>query len=165
MEFWIPRAANLFHFTGGARFVHGGAMPQEVMVPLVAVTQLRREDDRQASRSDKVGVQVLGANHKITTPKYRFEIIQTEKVGDRRQPITLRAAVYDGADIVSSVETVTFESTSDSMDERKKSILPELRTGTYDKSKPYRLVLRDAESDAEVQSVSVVIDRSFDDDF
>ena len=51
------------------------------------------------------------------------------------------------------------------IDERKKTLRFELRTGTYDKTKPYRLVLRDAESDAEVQSVQVVIDRSFDDDF
>ena len=41
MEFWIPRAANRFHFTGGARFIHGGAMPQEVVIPLVTVSQLR----------------------------------------------------------------------------------------------------------------------------
>ena len=56
-----------------------------------------------------------------------------------------------------------------SSDERgdlaKKTLRFELRTGTYDKTKPYRLVLRDAESDAEVQAVPVVIDRSFDDDF
>ena len=63
------------------------------------------------------------------------------------------------------METITFDSTSDSIEERKKSIRFELRTGTYDKTTPYRLVLRDAESDAEVQSVPVVIDRSFDDDF
>ena len=31
MEFWIPKGANLFHFVGGARFVHGGAMPQEIV--------------------------------------------------------------------------------------------------------------------------------------
>ncbi len=36
MQFWIPRGANLFHFVGGARFVHGGAMPQEIVVPVVA---------------------------------------------------------------------------------------------------------------------------------
>jgi hypothetical protein len=52
-----------------------------------------------------------------------------------------------------------------SIEERKKSVRFELRTGTYEKTKPYRLVLRDAETDAEVQSVPVVIDRSFDDDF
>ncbi len=86
-------------------------------------------------------------------------------MGERRKPITLRAAVYDGANAVTSVETITFDSTSDNIEERKKSIRFELRTGNYDKIKPYRLVLRDVESDAEVQSVSVVIDRSFDDDF
>jgi len=164
MEFWIPRAANRFHFTGGARFVHGGAMPQEIVVPVVTVTHLRGRK-KEASRAEKVGVQVLGSNHKITTPKYRFEIIQTEPVGDRRKPITLRAAVFEGARPVTSVETVTFDSTSDSLDDRKKPILLELRTGSYDKGTPYRLVLRDAESDAEVQSLDVVIDRSFDDDF
>ena len=164
MEFWVPRAANRFHFVGGARYVHGGAMPQEVVVPLVTVTQLRGKKGA-GSRSEKVSVQVLGANHKMTAPMYRFEFIQTEAVGERRRPITLRAAVYDGARAVTSVETITFDSASDSIDERKKSIRLELRTGSYDKTTAYRLVLRDAESDAEVQSVPVVIDRSFDDDF
>ena len=77
----------------------------------------------------------------------------------------MRAAVYDGPQAVTSVDTVIFDSTSDSIDDRKRSIRLELTTGEYDKSKPYRLVLRDADTDAEVQSVPVVIDRSFDDDF
>ena len=139
-------------------------MPQEVVVPLVTVTHLRGKW-KEGSRSEKVSVQVLGTNHKITTPKYRFEVIQTVAVGERRKPITLRAAVYDGAQPVTSVETITFDSTSDSIEERKKSIRFELRTGKYDKTTPYRLVLRDVENDAEVQSVPVIIDRSFDDDF
>jgi len=164
MEFWVPRAANRFHFAGGARFVHGGAMPQEVIVPLVKVNRLRGQR-KVGSRSERVSVQVLGTNHKITTPKYRFELIQTEAVGERRKPITLKAAVYDGDQEVTSVVTLTLDSTSDSIEERKKSIRLELRSGAYDKSRPYRLVLRDIESDAEVQSVPVVIDRSFDDDF
>ncbi len=86
-------------------------------------------------------------------------------MSERRLPITLRAAVYDGARAVTSVETITFDSTSDSIEERKRSIRFELRTGTFDKATAYRLVLRDIESEAEVQSMPVVIDRSFDDDF
>lgn len=35
MEFWVPKGANRFHFTGGARFIHGGAMPQEIVVPVI----------------------------------------------------------------------------------------------------------------------------------
>ena len=86
-------------------------------------------------------------------------------MSERRLPITLRAAVYEGDHPVTSVATVTFDSASASIEERKKSLRLELRSGTYDKTTPYRLVLRDADSDAEVQSVPVVIDRSFDDDF
>ena len=164
MEFWVPRGANKFHFTGGARFVHGGAMPQEVIVPLVEVTRLRGKH-KEGSRAEKVRVQVLESKHKITTPKYRFTIIQTDAVSERKKPITLRAAIYDGAQPVTSIETVIFESTSNNMDDRKKDFTLELRTGSYDKATPYRLVLRDAENDAEVQSVPVVIDRNFDDDF
>lgn len=164
MEFWVPRAANRFHFAGGARFIHGGAMPQEVVVPLVMVTNVRGKQ-KEGTRIEKVAVQVLGTNHKITTPKYRFELIQTEAVSERRKPITLRAAVYEGEQPVTSVETVTFDSACDSIEERKKSIRLELRTGTFNKATSYRLILRDVETDVEVQSVPVVIDRSFDDDF
>ena len=42
MEFWIPKGANRFHFTGGARFVHGGAMLQEIVVPVITVRHIRR---------------------------------------------------------------------------------------------------------------------------
>lgn len=164
MEFWVPRGANRFHFTGGARYVHGGAMPQEVVVPVVTVTQLRGQQ-KELSRVEKVAVQVLGTHHKITTPVHRFELIQTEAVSDRRKPLTLRAAIFEGDQVVTSTETVTFDSSSDRIEDRKQSIRLELRTGSFDKSTPYRLVLRDVETDAELQSVQVVIDRSFDDDF
>ena len=129
---------------------------------LVTVSQLRGKN-KAGSRSEKVSVQVLGTNHKITTPKHRFELIQTEAVSERRKAITLKAAIYDGSQAVTSVETVIFDSESDSIDDRKRTIGLTLSTGEYDKSKPYRLVLRDAETDAEVQSVPVLIDRSFDD--
>ena len=48
MEFWIPKGANLFHFVGGARFAHGGAMPQEIVVPVVTI---KHKKDK-ASRGD-----------------------------------------------------------------------------------------------------------------
>jgi hypothetical protein len=43
MDFWIPKGTNLFHFVGGARFVHGGAMPQEIAVPVVTVKHVRAD--------------------------------------------------------------------------------------------------------------------------
>jgi hypothetical protein len=88
-----------------------------------------------------------------------------EAVGDRVKPITLKVAVYEGDEPVTNMETVTFDSTSDKMDERKKWVNLVLRDREYNKKTSYRLVLRDAETGIEEQGVSVVIDRAFSDDF
>ena len=163
-EFWVPRGSNRFHFTGGARFVHGGAMPQEVIVPLI-VAKVVRGKQQEASRTEKVSVTVLGNEHKITTSKYRFFMLQVEPVGDRREPITLRVAIYHGDQKVTSVETVTFDSASDNLDDRKKDVRLQLPVGEFKKSTPYKLVLRDADTDIEILSLPVVIDRTLTDDF
>src|SRR3979411_2021496 len=64
MEFWIPKGANLFHFLGGARFVHGGAMPQEIVVPVVTVKHIRGKSALE-TKIKPVTVQVLGSNQRI----------------------------------------------------------------------------------------------------
>ena len=74
-------------------------------------------------------------------------------------------AIYEGEEPVTNIESVTFDSASDNMDERKKWVTLVLQDRQYDKKTPYRLVLRDAETGIEQQSVEVTIDRAFTDDF
>lgn len=164
MEFWIPKGASLFHFVGGARFFHGGAMPQEIVVPVVTVKQVRGKS-AQEMKPKPVTVQVLGSSHRITSAYCRFQLIQMEAVSDRIKPITLRVGVYDGEEPVTDIQTVKFESASSNLDERKKWVSLVLKEGQYNKKKPYHLVLRDVENPHESQSVEVTIDRSFTDDF
>ncbi len=164
MEFWIPKGANLFHFVGGARFVHGGAMPQEIVVPVVTVKHVRGKS-AQDTKTKLVTVQVLGSNHRITTGQHRFQLIQMEAVSDRVKPISLRVAVYEGEEPVTDIQSVKFESSSGNLDERKKWVSLVLKERQYNKKTPYRLVLRDAETGIEQQSVEVIIDRAFTDDF
>jgi uncharacterized protein (TIGR02687 family) len=164
MEFWIPKGANLFHFVGGARFVHGGAMPQEVVVPVVTVKHVRGKS-AQDTKTKPVTVQVLRNNHRITSAYCRFELFQMEPVGERLKPVTLRVAVYEGEEPVTDLQTVKFESGSGNLDERKKWVSLVLKERQYNKKTPYRLVLRDAETGIEQQSVEVIIDRAFTDDF
>ena len=164
MEFWIPKGANVFHFVGGARFVHGGAMPQEVVVPIVTVKHVRGKG-AQETKTKPVTVQVLGMNHRITTGQHRFQLIQTEAVSDRLKPITLRVAVYDGEEAVTDIQTVKFESSSGNLDERKKWVSLALKDRQYNKKTPCRLVLRDADTGIEQQSVEVIIDKAFSNDF
>jgi uncharacterized protein (TIGR02687 family) len=164
MEFWVPKAANRFHFVGGALFIHGGAMLQEVMVPVVTVRHVKgKKKGKTATRH--VGVQVLGVNHRITTPKYRFRLLQTEAVSDRVKEVTLKIAIYDAGEPVTNIEKVTFDSTSDNMDNRTKQVVLVLEDRTYDKKTKYRLVLRDADTGIEQSSVDVIIDRALSDDF
>ena len=164
MEFWVPKGANLFHFVGGARFVHGGAMPQEIIVPVITVKQVKGKS-AQDTKTKPVAVQVFGTNHRITSAYHRFQLIQMEPVSDRVKSITLKVAIYEGDEPVSDTQSVKFDSTSGNFDERKKWVNLVLSERQYNKKTPYRLVLRDAETGIEQQSVDVIIDRAFTDDF
>ena len=165
LQFWIPKGNNRFHFTGGARFVHGGAMLQEIVVPVVRVKHVRDKGGREKTQPKYVAVQVLGTRHKITTPKHRFNLVQMEPVGERAKAVTLKIAVYEGDEPVTTIESVTFDSTSSNLDERQKSVIVTLRDRPYDKRTPYRLVLRDAETGIEQENLDVIIDRAISDDF
>jgi hypothetical protein len=144
--------------------MNGGAMLQEIVVPILTVKHIRGKA-AQETKAKPVRVHILGASHKITTSRHRFELFQMEPVGERVRPITLRVAVYDGNMAVSTIETVTFNSASGNMDERKKWVSLVLKDGEYDKKKNYRLVLRDAATDLEHQSMDVNIDKAFNNDF
>jgi uncharacterized protein (TIGR02687 family) len=165
MEFWIPRGVNLFYFTGGARFVHGGAMPQEIVVPVITVKHLKDKAPREKTKTSKVAVNVLGAKHLITTGRHRFQLLQMEPVGERVKGITLKAAVYEGDEPVTNTKLITFDSPSKNMDDRQKNVFLVLKDRPYDKKTRYRLILRDADTDIEQVSVDVTIDRAIADDF
>jgi uncharacterized protein (TIGR02687 family) len=164
MQFWIPKGTNLFHFVGGARFVHGGAMPQEIVVPVVTVKHIRGKSALE-TKIKPVTVQVLGSNHRITTAFCRFQLIQMEAVSDRVKAVTLKVAVYEGEDPVTDIQTLKFDSSSGNLDERKKWVNLVLKERQYNKQTHYRLVLRDVESGIEQLSVQVTIDRAFTNDF
>jgi uncharacterized protein (TIGR02687 family) len=164
VQFYLPKGANRFHFTGGARFVHGGATLQEIVVPVVTIRHVRGRG-RHATATKKVGVQVLGVDHRITVAKYRFRLLQTEAVSDRVKAVTLKAAVYDGDAPVTDIATVTLDSDSGSIAERTREVALTLENRVFDKRRTYRFVVRDAETDIELAGTDVIIDRAFADDF
>ena len=165
MEFWIPKGANRFHFVGGARFIHGGAMPQEIVVPVITVRQAKSKKALEKTKTKQVSFSVLGSNHKITTHTHRFKLIQMEPVSERAKALTVKIAIYDGDEPVSSIETVTFASASTNLDDRQQSVMLTLKDQPFDKHKRYKLAVKDANTDFELQSYDVTIDRAIADDF
>jgi uncharacterized protein (TIGR02687 family) len=164
MEFWVPKGANRFHFVGGARFVHGGAMLQEIVVPVITVKGLRGQA-AEASTVRQVEVSLLGSVRRVVNNVQRFEFIQTEAVSERVQPRSVIVSIREDDMPISNEVAATFESESAAMDERKKSVQLFLKAGTYDKRREYSLVLRDAKSRIDYLRIPVTIDLTFASDF
>ncbi len=161
LDFWVPKGASRFHFAGGARFVHGSAMPQEVVVPLITV----RVTDAESAKSKPVSVSLLGAVNKVVTNTQRFEFIQTDAVSDRVLARNVVVSLRDGDRLVSDEQSLTFDSTSQLLDERKRSVLLTVLTGAHDPKKRHDLVMRDAVSKAEILRLPIKIDLAFGNDF
>ena len=164
-DFLIPKAAQRFHFVGGAKFVHGGAMLQEVCVPVLHVRELQKE---QAAKHEKQPVGVVAATQPIklvnNIDKVRF--IQTDPVGERFVARLLDVYIVDAqGNEVSSRETINFDSVSKVMDERTREARLKLIGSQFDRNAQYTLVLENAEMRTRYSQYAVTIDLAFQDDF
>ena len=139
-------------------------MPQEIVVPVLTVKQLRGE--KAESRSTrKVDVISPKSSLKMVNNIQRFDLMQTEAVTDLVLPVTIAVAIYEGTEKVSSEEIVTFDSASDSMTERVKQVRLSLSGTDFDRKRDYFLVLKDKDYNTEIERYRVVIDLAFTDDF
>ncbi|MDD5403805.1 MAG: BREX-1 system phosphatase PglZ type A [Sulfuricella sp.] len=161
LDFWVPKGAARFHFAGGARFVHGSAMPQEIVVPVITL----RESESDKAKTRPVDFSLLGASNKVVTNKQRFEFIQTEAVSERVLPRTVLLSLRDGDTLISDEQSLSFDSASQLMDERKRSVILTILAGNYDRNKEHFLIARDAQTKVEVLRQPLKVDLAFANDF
>jgi hypothetical protein len=159
-RFWVPKGANRFHFVGGARFVHGGVMPQEV----VTIKQLRGKKAEKRTKR-KVGVISAKTSLKMVNNIQKFDLMQTEAVSEQVLPVTVSTGIYDADTLVSSEEVITFDCATDSMSELVKKIRLSLSGTNFDRKKDYFLILKDKDLNTEIERYKVTIDLAFTDDF
>jgi hypothetical protein len=134
-----------------------------VTIPVVTISAMKGKH-LEASEVRQVGVSLLGSPKKIVTSSPRFDFIQTDVLSDRMKHRTLKISLRDGNDLISAEETITFDSDSASLDERKKSVKLRLYATTYDTKKEYHLILRNRD-DTEYDRIPLFIDITFVDDF
>ena len=108
---------------------------------------------------------VVCSSNKIVTNKQRFEFIQNDPVAERLLVRTVSISVRDGEQLVSGEQTLSFDSASQSMEERKRAVILTVLAGSYDRNKDYYLTARDIQSKIEVLRLPVRIDLSFSNDF
>lgn len=110
----IPRGLHRLRFQGaGVRYVHGGATLQEVVVPLVTLTQTRTK------AVGKVDVDLNTSGPTVTSSTVLVLLTQREPVTGKRRGRTLRVGVYagDGTQL-SDTRTVSVDSQSDDVRDR-----------------------------------------------
>lgn len=100
----------------GSRFVHGGSMLQEIVIPVLHV------NIKKGSNVSQVDVDVLSHRARITTNKQTIGFYQTEPVTEKVTPITLRIGFYDeNGNLLSDAPILTFgtQSTDSTQREQK----------------------------------------------
>ena len=98
----------------GSRFVHGGSMPQEIVVPVLHVNIKKKQG------VSEVSVDILNKKSKITTNTQTISFYQNEPVSEKVKEVTLRFGFYDQADnLLSDSITLTFGSTSEDSTQRE----------------------------------------------
>lgn len=164
-EFWLPQGAGRFHFVGGARFVHGGATLQEVVVPVIEIRQ-KYGKSAESTRVSKVSVNVLGHQHRVTTNRHVFTLLQTEAVSERVLACSVNVAlVNQDGEPVSSVALVRMDSDETDMNQRQTKVPLSLLAQAVHKGDQHYLTLSDAETELELQRIPVRIDLAIENDF
>lgn len=98
----------------GSRFVHGGSMPQEVVVPVLHINIKKKQG------VSEVSVDILNKKSKITTNTQTISFYQNEPVSEKVKEVTLRFGFYDQAgNLLSDSITLTFGSTSEDSTQRE----------------------------------------------
>lgn len=98
----------------GSRFVHGGSMLQEIVVPVLHVNIQKKSDVSQ------VNVDILNKRSRLTTNNQTISFYQNEVVTEKIKGITLRLGFYDSNDnLISDAVTLTFDSQSSDSTQRE----------------------------------------------
>jgi uncharacterized protein (TIGR02687 family) len=165
-EFMIPRGSNRFHFVGGAKFIHGGIMPQEICVPLITVRELNDEKAIVKHAKQKVGIVPLNSPIRIVSNIDRIQFLQTDAVGDKFKSRELEVWIEDpDGKKLSAIEKVVFDSVAEKLDERKRNVQIKLEGSGFDRTVNYKLIMKDTDASQNRAVHSITIDLAFEDDF
>lgn len=91
----------------GSRFIHGGSMPQEIVIPVLHVNIKKNKD------VSYVDVDILGKQSNVTTASLSVKFYQVDVATEKAKGVTLRLGFYDAkGDIISDSVVMTFDSSS-----------------------------------------------------
>lgn len=100
-EVVLAKSLNRFKTGGGLQFIHGGALPQEAVVPLI--------EYRRIEKAQPVDIAVAMINKVITNYRVPISFYQEQSVSDEYTSRKVRAAFYQGKERISNEVEVVFD--------------------------------------------------------
>lgn len=98
----------------GSRFVHGGSMPQEVVIPVLHVNIKKKQG------ISEVSVDILNRKSRITTNNQTISFYQSEPVTDKMKGVDMRFGFYDkDGNLLSDSIVLSFNSESKESEQRE----------------------------------------------
>lgn len=165
-EFLLPKGVQRFHFAGGARFVHGGAMPQEICIPVLKIRPLNKEAVQKQPQRKPVDVVARDKAIKLVNNIDKVSFIQTLAVNELNLPRTLNIYIInEDKQEVSGIETVCFDSDNPALDKRVRDVTLKLVGASFNRKNQYILILEDTQTSTVYERYPVTIDLAFQDDF
>ncbi|MBR2585889.1 MAG: BREX-1 system phosphatase PglZ type A [Thermoguttaceae bacterium] len=138
----VPIGPHIYKHPGaGLNYVHGGASPQEVLVPVIDVKVARSEEKFTAA-----GINLIGTDRKITSLHKTLEFIQDNPVGEQVKPGSYDLVFVDEeGNEVSDHQTWDADSTEKESARRIFELHFNLHEIKYDPRKTYHLIMTDRE--------------------
>ena len=151
----IPKGNIIYARQGtGINYVHGGILPQEIIIPVIDFKSTRTSDT-----SKKVGITYSGLSTKITNAITYLEFLQDNNVDDNNKPCRYLVHFEDeNGNRISDECTIVANYENTEVKDRffkEKFVFKNL---SYDKEKAYYLVIIDEETGIEVQKIKFYID-------
>ena len=158
----VPKGVDIFKLKGaGLNYVHGGLSLEEVIIPMIEV-----KSKRGGKYQRTVELQLISSNNKITNYDTMLTFFQKENVSKTVLP--LEASIYfednDGNKISNEVIIFADRNSEYAQDRQFKEKFT-LKRMTYSKSKKYYLIIKDGQTDLEIDRVEFMIDIAFQDGF
>jgi uncharacterized protein (TIGR02687 family) len=134
----IAKGLNRFIGGGGLQFIHGGAMPQEVVIPVI--------DYRKIEKAVSVDISVAVIDKNITNYRVPITFYQEQSVGDAYNPRNVKAAFYKEGERISNEVVLHFGLTGEN-NERSQNVTFNLVEKYYKIGDTCSLVLESLEGD------------------
>lgn len=151
----IPKGNLIYARQGsGFNYVHGGILPQEVIIPLI-----KFKSGRMSVETSKVGIALSALSNRITNSITRLSFIQDSKVDEEHQ--ACRYTVHfedDEGNKISDIITIIADLENENVNERifeEKFVFKDI---SYDREKKYYLIITEEETGIIKSKVKFIID-------